>query len=396
MNVKVSVIVAVYNTSAYLRQCLDSIEAQSFRELECVIIDDGSTDGSGAICDEYAERNPIFKVLHKPNGGLASARQAGLDMARGEYVIVCDGDDWVEPEMYGTLYEKVANSGADIAICGYWREYRNGACEKVIFGSGGKPRRDCHGFLNEYLSGSWNKLVRRSLLVDNGLSYERGIDMGEDLLMNYKIAKTDPLWINVPVALYHYRIRIGETSYTNYIKPDYINQRFRVHNWMRENYREKEYSRHVLRDAIGTVCLSALSVSPDKEFISGFESGYIRWKSLFNHASDRRILRFMVIKLFATTHKIALIRAYSCYETEKVFLRYRIMEFLSSIRRKKAEKKMKYGGKTDDKAYKGAFSKEDSGYFNDHDKRIVGMGTRKVASLLAWTYNFFKYELGGG
>ena len=201
MSVKVSVIVAVYNTSAYLRQCLDSIEAQTFRDMECVIVDDGSTDGSGEICDEYAARNPHFMVLHQPNAGVAAARQAGLDMARGEYVIVCDGDDWVEPEMYETLYEAAFSSGVDIAICGFWRNYRSGASMKVVFGKGNRARRDREGFMREHVGMMWNKLVRRSLFYDNGLHYEPGIDMGEDLLMNYKMVMADPMWITVPLCL---------------------------------------------------------------------------------------------------------------------------------------------------------------------------------------------------
>lgn len=332
MSVKVSVIVAVYNTSAYLRQCLDSIEAQTFRDMECVIVDDGSTDGSGEICDEYAARNPHFKVLHQPNAGLAAARQAGLDMARGEYVIVCDGDDWVEPEMYGTLYEAAFSSGSDIAICGFWRDYRSGASMKVVFGNGNRARRDREGFMREHLGCSWNKLVRRSLFSDNGLYYEPGIDMGEDLLMNYKMVKADPMWITVPVALYHYRKRIGETSYTNAVKSEYIEQRRLIHIWMRENFSEKEYSRHLLRDAINTVCLSAQSVSPDKEFISVFAGEYIKWRDIFKHVADKRVWRYGIIKPLAASHQMVLVRAYVRWQTVSVRLRHRLRELMSRMR----------------------------------------------------------------
>ena len=115
-NIKVSVTVAVYNTSKYLRKCLDSLDVQSMQEIEFIVVDDGSTDGSGVICDEYARRNPKFKVIHQQHSGLAAARQTGMDNAKGEYVIVCDSDDWVEPEMYETLYNVAAESNADIAI----------------------------------------------------------------------------------------------------------------------------------------------------------------------------------------------------------------------------------------------------------------------------------------
>lgn len=332
MSVKVSVIVAVYNTSAYLRQCLDSIEAQTFRDMECVIVDDGSTDGSGEICDEYAARNPHFMVLHQPNAGVAAARQAGLDMARGEYVIVCDGDDWVEPEMYETLYEAAFSSGVDIAICGFWRNYRSGASMKVVFGKGNRARRDREGFMREHVGMMWNKLVRRSLFYDNGLHYEPGIDMGEDLLMNYKMVKADPMWITVPVALYHYRQRIGETSYMNAVKSEYIEQRRLIHIWMLENFSEKEYSRHLLRDAIHTVCLSAQSVSPDKEFIAVFAGKYIKWRDIFKHVADKRVCRYGIIKPLSIPHQILLIKAYLCWRTVSVGLCHRLREFMSRMR----------------------------------------------------------------
>ncbi len=96
----VSVTVPVYNTSKYLRKCLDSLQSQTLKNIEFIIVDDGSTDDSGVICDEYAKSNPKFKVIHQKNGGLASARQTGLNHARGEYVIVCDSDERVEPDMY--------------------------------------------------------------------------------------------------------------------------------------------------------------------------------------------------------------------------------------------------------------------------------------------------------
>ena len=119
---KVSVIVPVYKAEKYLRKCVDSILAQTFRDFEVLLVDDGSPDGSGAICDEYARKDPRVRVFHKENGGVSSARQCGLDNACGEYTIHADPDDWVEPNMLEELYAKAKAEDADMVICDYYEE----------------------------------------------------------------------------------------------------------------------------------------------------------------------------------------------------------------------------------------------------------------------------------
>ena len=111
---KLSVIVPVYNTEKYLRECIDSILAQTFTEFELILVDDGSTDGSGAICDAYAEKDPRIQVIHQPNGGITVARKSGIQIARGEYVTFVDSDDWIDKNMYRTM---LAQEPSDIMIC---------------------------------------------------------------------------------------------------------------------------------------------------------------------------------------------------------------------------------------------------------------------------------------
>lgn len=125
-NIYVSVIVPIFNTSRYLRKCLDSLAHQTLTAIEFILVDDGSTDDSGKICDEYASKDSRFRVIHQSNGGSAVARQTGLDAARGEYTIVCDSDDWVEPDMYEKLYRKAVETDADMVLCGYFAEYIDG------------------------------------------------------------------------------------------------------------------------------------------------------------------------------------------------------------------------------------------------------------------------------
>lgn len=114
----ISVIVPVYGVEKYLRKCLDSVCGQTWRKLEIILVDDGSPDGCGAICDEYAARDSRVKVIHKENGGLSDARNAGLEAATGRYIGFVDSDDYIRSEMYETMLRKMKSEGADLVICG--------------------------------------------------------------------------------------------------------------------------------------------------------------------------------------------------------------------------------------------------------------------------------------
>lgn len=116
---KVSVIVPVYNSEKYLRKCVDSILAQTLKEIEIILVDDGSTDQSGVICDEYANANSNVKVIHQENSGPATARNVGIQSAIGEYIGFVDSDDYIAPEMYEELYNRANLDDIDIVTCGY-------------------------------------------------------------------------------------------------------------------------------------------------------------------------------------------------------------------------------------------------------------------------------------
>ena len=118
----ISIIVAVYKAESCLRRCVDSLLAQTFQDYEILLVDDGSPDRSGEICDEYARKDNRVRVFHKENGGVASARQCGMNNARGEYVIHADPDDWVEPNMLEELYGKAKEENANMIICDVWRD----------------------------------------------------------------------------------------------------------------------------------------------------------------------------------------------------------------------------------------------------------------------------------
>ena len=127
----VSIIIPIYNVEPYLRCCLNSILAQTFQSWEAVLVDDGSKDNCGKICDEYAAMDSRFRVIHKENGGLTSARNAGLAMAFGEWVMPLDGDDWIEPDMLEKMYAVAEKSQADIVYCDFYLSYEKN--ERYMF-----------------------------------------------------------------------------------------------------------------------------------------------------------------------------------------------------------------------------------------------------------------------
>ena len=126
----ISVIIPVYNVEPYLRKCLDSIVNQTYRDLEILVVDDGSTDGSGAICDSYAEKDERVVVFHTENRGLSAARNLGLDNAKGEWINFLDSDDWMDSECFEFAISVAEDKKADLVFWGYVKEYENHSIEK--------------------------------------------------------------------------------------------------------------------------------------------------------------------------------------------------------------------------------------------------------------------------
>ena len=122
-----SIIVPVYDVERYLQKCIDSILAQTFTDFELILVDDGSPDNCPALCDAAAAKDARIRVLHQKNGGLSAARNAGLDVARGEWIGFVDSDDYISPEMYEILYKAVQSTGSDLALCDYVKVDETGA-----------------------------------------------------------------------------------------------------------------------------------------------------------------------------------------------------------------------------------------------------------------------------
>lgn len=193
-----SVIIPVYNAESYLARCLDSLLAQTFTDFEAILVDDGSTDGSAALCDGYAEKDHRFHCIHKENGGHTSARQAGLRQAVGTYVAFVDSDDWIAPAMYRTMCGAAKGTGADMVCCNYTAvtpkgdilcraSFPEGLYEKAQLEEQVYPRMLYSGTYFTYGAAPnlWNKLFRRELLTKNLYPVPLSVKLGEDALVSY-------------------------------------------------------------------------------------------------------------------------------------------------------------------------------------------------------------------
>ena len=246
---KVSISVPVYNSEKYLFQCLDSLINQTLKDIEIIIVNDGSNDNSESICREYADRDNRIKLISKRNGGLASARQVALESACGDYFCACDSDDWVEPTMYERLYEKAIESNADIVMCDYWCEYPDG---KKTFHSYSYRLEDRNDLLDDALNGQfpcqvWNKLFKRNLFVKYDISWEPEINLGEDFLIMIKLLQHPVKVECLPEPFYHYRREMGGSSYTNNISLKTFQQSLFIRKWVVENIDTVKYSNGIFR-----------------------------------------------------------------------------------------------------------------------------------------------------
>lgn len=208
---RVSIIVPVYKAEAYLHRCVDSVLAQTFTDFELLLIDDGSPDRSGEICDEYAQKDSRIRVIHKTNGGVSSARQRGQDVACGKYTIHVDPDDWVEPTMLEELYQKAKDDNADMVICDYYTN--EGSQQNYIKQEPTKLDNNVVLYeLFQQLHGSCcNKLVKRACYIGKA-NFPKGINCCEDLIWCILVLKCKPKISYLGKAYYHYMITTTDSQ----------------------------------------------------------------------------------------------------------------------------------------------------------------------------------------
>ena len=260
MHKKVSIIVPVYNAEKYLDRCMSSLLEQSMpqSDYEIFLVNDGSKDNSGKICDKYSEQYECVTAIHQQNAGPAAARNIGLEKAAGEYVAFVDPDDFVEKEYLEAPYNQGIRSGADIVLFDAFRErISDNSSKRELWRHADKEfttteQGEIHSmqrqilypymvakvgtmtfYRNIPLAAPWDKLYRRAFLINNNLSFPSELRVLDDMCFNFKAFGAAKTISYIPAFLYHYLIE--ETSITNSYRPDRVQQDIKVFEFLNKN-----------------------------------------------------------------------------------------------------------------------------------------------------------------
>lgn len=224
---KVSVIIPVYNVEKYLYKCVDSVINQTYKNLEIILVDDGSSDNSPQICDEYAKSDERIKVIHKINEGVSVARNVGISVASGEYVCFFDSDDFVEEDVLEKMLDAIEEKAYDVCVCGYSVDIYNKEGEKESTGEVVPWKQVCENLSliecekNLGICGYvWNKLYRLQFIKSLKLQFDEKISLYEDLIFNSRVFLAGAKVCFLPYAGYHYiqrqRVTLGVKYYENF------------------------------------------------------------------------------------------------------------------------------------------------------------------------------------
>lgn len=207
-------IIPAYNIEQYLERCLESVKNQTYRNIQVIIVDDGSKDKTGDIADKFTQQDSRFYVIHKKNAGVSAARKTGLEVAQGEYIGFIDGDDYIEPDMYQRLMELIIKYQADIAHCGYQMVFPDRV--DLYHGTGMLWIQDNYTGVKDLLEatmvepGLVNKLYEKKLF--NEVEYDQKIIINEDLLLNFFLFHRAHRCVFLDEPFYHYMVRKNSAS----------------------------------------------------------------------------------------------------------------------------------------------------------------------------------------
>ena len=223
--IKLSVVVIIYKVENYLRQCIESILNQTYKDFELVLVDDGSPDMCPQICDEYSVRDSRIKVIHQENQGSVKARWNGFLSASGEYISFIDGDDWIDPDMFERMLKLADPKNADIVVVGYKEISDKGSINKQCQIESGYYTGEKMQYIYEkafytgkfYEAGInpalWNKLIKRSLLLDGYIPADASVKMGDDATVSYPaISRAEAIVVDNEFYPYNYRVVNGSLS----------------------------------------------------------------------------------------------------------------------------------------------------------------------------------------
>lgn len=276
---KISIIIPMYNAEKYIARCLESVINQSFNDIEIIIVNDGSTDKSLEICRKYAEVDERIVILNKENNGVSVARNQGMNVATGEYVMFVDSDDWIDESMCQDLYKRISECNADICFCNNIKEYGNKS-EYIDFGDSKdvinlslieeKDKKIAHR--RETFRGPCAKLYKRSIIIDNNITFKRELAIGEDLVFNLEYLKYCEKMVVEKKFLYHYRVNLYSET-----------KRYRENAWdtyrkllvILEEYLKSNFSKEEYIDRLNKLKLKYFIISINNEMSKSNKKGYV-------------------------------------------------------------------------------------------------------------------------
>ena len=244
-NIKVSIIMPVYKVEEYVGKAIESIQAQTLKEWEFLIVDDGTPDRSGEICDKYAENDQRIRVIHKENGGAPSARNLAIEMAKGEYMYFLDSDDWAEPTMLEDMYLLAKRDNAQLVVAGFYIDtyIGNGKyitddyyVQEAVYSNKETFRRNAYKLFDKNLLYTpWNKLYEAKYIMENNLRFPT--TFWDDFPFNISIIKNVDR-VTVTSKQYYHFLRARTESETAAYRPGMYEKREEEHGWMVNLYKE--------------------------------------------------------------------------------------------------------------------------------------------------------------
>ena len=316
METKFSIILPVYNVEKYLRSCIDSILSQTYKYYEIILVDDGSQDSSGKICDEYSAKYGFIKTVHKPNGGLSDARNIGLKQANGEYIFFIDSDDYlIDEDVLQRISQKLKYKPDVVAFKSIkWFETNGDLSHTTTDLTVSDDRLTaCEKYIelidkDSYSNSAWSKVIKRALLVDNHIEFEKGL-LGEDNDWYYKIVGVLSSLELIDEPLYVYRQRAGSITKT-YKKKNLEHLLWIIKKWTNYiNAGEMTVNKKVIRNSLAKQYCHAIigysSLKNPKEYYPRLK----KYSYLLKYSANPRVKAFRkMYKLMGLKGIILLLR----------------------------------------------------------------------------------------
>ncbi len=308
MSTKISIVVPVYNVEAYLKRCIESIQKQTIHDMEIILVDDGSKDQSGKLCDDLAKKDQRILVIHKQNGGLTSAWKAGVLKASGKYVGFVDSDDWVDCDMFETLLTKAEETDSDVTICGLVYEFEDGITKaktensKLVGKLYERKNIEKEIFPTLLSDGSFfgrtiqparvTKLYKRTILLDNMRYCSESVSIGEDLQITFPVL-CDANRVCMIENYFPYHYWINAKSMTGKHDENYVGKIAETMNQLLNISVQKnvfDFSTQITNDFL---CLTILGIKGEimKNYKSGYRAVIQNLKRIFGMPEVREALQ---------------------------------------------------------------------------------------------------------